>query len=185
VVGERPYKEIPQSRFHRGNSSNHYALTIRLAKARIYSLGQPAKPLRKDDDLLAEALLPHLDPAYNFARYLARNEHHAADVVQEAFLRARRYGVCFTGQNPRTRLFIIVRNTFFSMRKRNIPAETAVQFDEGDEGERADLAEPEVQMRNSADARIVTEALDELSVEFARLLSFANSKTYPIRRLRE
>ena len=39
---------------------------------------------------------------------------------------ALRYGDSFTGQNPRAWLFAIVRNTWFSMRKGNIPAETAV-----------------------------------------------------------
>jgi RNA polymerase sigma-70 factor (ECF subfamily) len=127
------------------------------------------KPPRKDDDPLAEALLPHLDAAYNFARYLARNDHDAADVVQEAFLRAIRYSDSFTGQNPRAWLFAIVRNTFFSMRKGNIPAESAVQFDEGLHGE-GEQPGPEAEMLKSADARIVTEALDELSVEYREVI---------------
>jgi RNA polymerase sigma factor (sigma-70 family) len=127
------------------------------------------KPPRKDDDPLAEALLPHLDAAYNFARYLSRNDSDAADVVQEAFLRALRYSDSFTGQNPRAWLFAIVRNTFFSMRKGNIPADTAVPFDEElhREGEQPG---PEAQMLKSADARIVTEALDELSVEYREVI---------------
>jgi len=127
------------------------------------------KPPRKDDNLLAEALLPHLDAAYNFARYLARNDHDAADAVQEAFLRALRYGESFTGQNPRAWLFAIVRNTFFSMRKGNIPAESAVQFDEGLHAE-GEQPGPEAQMLKSADARMVTEALDELSVEYREVI---------------
>jgi RNA polymerase sigma-70 factor (ECF subfamily) len=144
--------------------------------ARIYSFGQPVKPPPKDnpkdspkDDRIAEAVLPHLDAAYNFARWLSRNDHDAEDVVQEAFLRALRYGDSFTGQNPRAWLFTIVRNTFFSMRKGNIPADTAVQFDEElhREGEAPD---PESRMVKSADARIVTEALEELSVEYREVI---------------
>ena len=38
-----------------------------------------------------QALLPHLDAAFNLARWLTRNDHDAQDVVQEAFLRAFRY----------------------------------------------------------------------------------------------
>ena len=59
-----------------------------------------------------------------------RNDHDADDIAQEAVLRALRYGDSFSGQNPRAWLLAIVRNTFFSMRKGNIPAETAVPFDE-------------------------------------------------------
>jgi len=126
------------------------------------------KPSSKDDGL-AEALLPHLDAAYNFARYLARNDADAADVVQEAYLRAMRYGDSFTGQNPRAWLFAIVRNTFFSMRKGNIPAETAVPFDE--ELHREDEQPgPEAAMLKRADMRVVNEALEELSVEYREVI---------------
>jgi RNA polymerase sigma factor (sigma-70 family) len=139
-----------------------------MTKARIYSLGPPVKPPRKDDPI-SEALLPHLDAAYNFARYLARNDHDAADVVQEAFLRALRYADSFSGQNPRAWLFAIVRNTFFSMRKGNIPAESAVPFDEEAHAE-GEAPDPESQMLKSADAQIVNEALEELSVEFREII---------------
>jgi len=129
------------------------------------------KPPPKDDPI-AEAVLPHLDAAYNFARYLARNDHDAEDVVQEAFLRAIRYGDSFTGQNPRAWLFAIVRNTYFSMRKGNMPAETAVPFKEElhREGEHSESAGPEAAMLKSADTRIVNEALEELSVEYREVI---------------
>jgi DNA-directed RNA polymerase specialized sigma24 family protein len=35
-----------------------------------------------------EILLPHLNAAYNLARWLTKNEHDAEDVVQESYLRA-------------------------------------------------------------------------------------------------
>ena len=121
------------------------------------------------NDPLTEALLPHLDAAYNFARYLSRNDDDAADVVQEAFLRALRYSESFTGANPRAWLFAIVRNTFFSMRKGNIPTETAVPFDEElhREGEQPG---PETEMLKSADTRVVNQALEELSLEYREVI---------------
>ena len=42
-------------------------------------------------------VLPHLDAAYNLARWLVRDEHAAEDVVQEAYLRALRYFDAFRG----------------------------------------------------------------------------------------
>ncbi len=121
------------------------------------------------DDLIAEALLPHLDAAYNFARYLARNDADAADVVQEAYLRAMRYSDSFSGQNPRAWLFAIVRNTFFSMRKGNIPAETAVPFDE-DLHREDEQPGPEATMLKRADARVVNDALAQLSLEYREVI---------------
>jgi len=38
-----------------------------------------------------QAVLPHLDAAYNLARWLTRNDPDAQDVTQEAFLRAFRF----------------------------------------------------------------------------------------------
>ena len=139
-----------------------------MAKARIYSFGQPAKPA-PNNDRIAEVVLPHLDAAYNFARWLCRNDHDADDIAQEAVLRALRYGDSFSGQNPRALLLAIVRNTFFSMRKGNIPAETAVPFDEEMHQEQ-EQPSPEAQMIRSADSRVVTEALEELAVEFREVI---------------
>ena len=57
-------------------------------------------------------VLPHLNAAYNLARWLTRNDQDAEDVVQEAYLRAFRYFEGFRGGNARAWLLKIVRNTF-------------------------------------------------------------------------
>jgi RNA polymerase sigma factor (sigma-70 family) len=59
-----------------------------------------------------EAVLPHLDAAYNFARYLTRDPVAAEDIVQEAFLRAFRAFPTYRGGAPKAWLFAIVRNGF-------------------------------------------------------------------------
>ena len=56
-------------------------------------------------------MLPHLDAAYNLARWLMRDPAAAEDVVQEAMLRALTYFASFKGVNPRAWLLQIVRNT--------------------------------------------------------------------------
>jgi len=59
-----------------------------------------------------EVILPHLDGAYNLARYLARDPVAAEDIVQDAFLRAFRAFPTWRGGEPKPWLFAIVRNCF-------------------------------------------------------------------------
>ncbi len=63
--------------------------------------------------------LPHLDAAYNLARWLARNPADAEDVAQEAYLRAYRYFDAFQGGNFRVWLLTIVRNSFTTWAREN------------------------------------------------------------------
>jgi len=66
-----------------------------------------------------EALvLPHLDAAYNLARWLTRDQDDARDAVQEATLRAFRFFTTFRGGDPRPWFLRIVRNAVFSSRER-------------------------------------------------------------------
>ena len=57
-----------------------------------------------------DVIIPHLDAAYNFARFLSRDAEAAQDIVQEAFLRAYRNFETYRGGDPRSWLFAIVRN---------------------------------------------------------------------------
>jgi len=57
-----------------------------------------------------QLILPHLDGAYNLARYLTRDPHLSEDVVQDSVLRAFRSFGQFRGGSPRAWLFAIVRN---------------------------------------------------------------------------
>lgn len=55
-------------------------------------------------------VLPHLDSAYNVARWLVGDPTLAEDVVQDATIRALRYFASYRGGNPRAWLLRIVRN---------------------------------------------------------------------------
>src|ERR1700745_1877443 len=77
-----------------------------------------------------ELVLPHLDAAYNLARWLTRNTQDTEDVVQEACLRAFRFFDGFRGGNARTWLLTIVRNTCYSWLEKNRPQEQVTAFDE-------------------------------------------------------
>jgi RNA polymerase sigma-70 factor (ECF subfamily) len=65
-------------------------------------------------DDFERVMLPHLDAAYNLARWLVRNPAVAEDVVQEAFLRALKYFASFRGGSGRVWLLQIVRNVSYS-----------------------------------------------------------------------
>jgi len=64
-------------------------------------------------------VLPHLDDAYGFARWLTRDPVAAQDLAQEAMLRALRYFHSFRGGEVRPWLLRIVRNTWNDQRSRS------------------------------------------------------------------
>src|SRR5437899_8539795 len=74
-------------------------------------------------------MLPHLDAAYNLAKWLLRNEQDAQDVVQEAFLRAFKSFGGFHGSNGRAWLLTIVRNTSYTLLKKYRVADLTRPFE--------------------------------------------------------
>jgi len=75
-------------------------------------------------------VLPHLDAAYNLARWLLRDDHSAQDAVQEASLRAFRFFDHLRGENARPWFLGIVRNTCYTTLRRRHQAGEHVEFDE-------------------------------------------------------
>src|SRR5580704_17612463 len=90
------------------------------------SIGSPESRLR----LFEEVILPHLNAAYNLARWLTHNEHDAQDVVQEAYLRAFRFFDTYKGGDGKSWLLEVVRNTCFTFHRREQRNFTSVEFDE-------------------------------------------------------
>jgi RNA polymerase sigma factor (sigma-70 family) len=112
-----------------------------------------------------QAVLPHLDAAYNLARWLTRNDQDAEDVAQEACLRAFKYWRSFSGRDCRSWLLKIVRNTFYSwLRQRSVQP---VLTDDGDTDDTADnIPDPERALIQNADRDMLRAALEDLAVEF-------------------
>jgi RNA polymerase sigma-70 factor (ECF subfamily) len=71
--------------------------------------------------------MPHLDAAFNLARWLTGNTADAEDVAQDAYVRAFRYFDTFHGDNFRVWLLTIVRNTFLTWIKDNHAARQIFQ----------------------------------------------------------
>lgn len=86
------------------------------------------------------AALPHLDAAYNLARWLLRDDHNAQDAVQEAYLRAFRFFDGFRGGDARPWLLGIVRNTCYTWLKDKGQLGEQVEFDEERDSDTSDSA---------------------------------------------
>jgi RNA polymerase sigma factor (sigma-70 family) len=128
--------------------------------------------LQKQNKLASfeEAVLPHLDAAYNLARWLTRNDADAEDVVQEAYLRAFRFFGGFHGADGRSWLLAIVRNTCYTWMQHNRSPELSLPLDdESHEIESKDL-NPEALLIQRANRLMVRQALEELPVEFREVL---------------
>ena len=113
-----------------------------------------------------QALLPHLDAAFNLARWLTRNQQDAEDVVQEAYLRALTFFDSFHGEDGRGWLLTIVRNTCYTWLRKNRPAWLEEGFDEGRLEAESGAPDPEALRIANAGRERVHQALSELPAEY-------------------
>ena len=116
-------------------------------------------------------VMPHLDAAYNLARWLTRNVDDAEDVVQEACLRALKYLDSLKGDSPRAWFLTIVRHAFYDWCRRNRPAEIAP--DDGtaiDSAVDPDALSPEQAFMRDAEARTLAQAIAALPVAYREVL---------------
>jgi len=112
-------------------------------------------------------MLPHLDAAYNLARWLTRNSDETEDIVQESFIKAFRHFNTFRGENSRSWLLAIVRNNCYDWlkaQKRHSEIRMAIHAQELD----APTLQhnPEISFFNDVNRAIIDKALAELPVEF-------------------
>jgi RNA polymerase sigma-70 factor (ECF subfamily) len=95
-------------------------------------------------ELFEQTIVPHLNSAYNLARWLT-NRDDAEDLVQEACLRAFRFFDSFNGQDGRAWLLAVVRNTCLTFLGRKSGGRLSlVEFNEqvhGTSGERQNAEE--------------------------------------------
>jgi len=117
-----------------------------------------------------QVVMPHLDAAYNLARWLVRNVHDAEDIVQEAYLRAFRYFGGYQGGDSRAWVLKIVRNTSYSFLEKNRPADLGVEFDEKIHPAETTQPDAETMLLKSVESRMLREALEELPVNFREIL---------------
>jgi RNA polymerase sigma factor (sigma-70 family) len=117
-----------------------------------------------------EVVLPHLDAAFNYARWLTRNDADAQAVVQDAYVRALRFFSSLRGDDARVWLLTIVRNTWFGRFSRHGGSERLVVFDELKDNRFDQRFDPEALMIQRQAAHTVRRAIEELPVEFREVI---------------
>ena len=115
-----------------------------------------------------ECVLPHLDAAFNLARWLLRSREDAEDVTQEAMLRAYRFFSGYRVGDARAWLLQIVRNCCYTWLQKNRAGEEITDTmeetipDEGDSPETLAIA--------SLDRERLASALESLPAHFREIL---------------
>src|ERR1051325_5231679 len=145
-VGEaaRPRRLFP------GINRRHHGSTKRLMASRAFE----------------DTVLPHLDAAFNYARWLTRDEAEAEDVVQDACVRAMRFFSSLRDDDARAWFFTIVRNTWHSRRGRRASVMEAAQVNKAPDDQPDTALDPEAQLLQQHTVTRVRAALDALPMDF-------------------
>jgi RNA polymerase sigma-70 factor (ECF subfamily) len=120
--------------------------------------------------LFEELILPHLDAAYNLARWLTGNDQDAQDVVQESYLRAFRFFEGYRGGDGKAWLLTIVRNTCRTWQLRQNREKVAVPFDEISHGGNGLAPDQEQSMVERERAAVLRTCIGTLPMDFRETL---------------
>ncbi len=141
-----------------------------------------------------EMTLPHLNAAYNLARWLTHSDQDAQDIVQEAYLRAFKFFDGFRGEEARAWLLAIVRNTAYTWLRQNRESVSHVPFDEefGDLNEVSSATlfhqpdnNPAAILARNDDKRLLDQALAQLPVEFREVLVLRELENFSYKEISE
>jgi len=117
-----------------------------------------------------EVVLPHLDAAFNYARWLTKNDADAEDVVQDAYVRALRFFSSLRGEDARAWLFTIVRNTWYGRFPRRAGSDVMTVSDEDADNQADASLDPEAQAIQQQTVDKVRRALETLPTDFREVL---------------
>jgi len=114
-----------------------------------------------------QAVLPHLDSAYNLARWLVPNGHDAEDLVQEACLRAVKSFDGFRGGgDARAWLLTTVRNSCYNCYSKAVCRSSPRLSTKKSTRRKSSRGVRRPRCFRVRDARLVGDALEELPPEF-------------------
>jgi RNA polymerase sigma factor (sigma-70 family) len=117
-----------------------------------------------------ETVLPHLDAAFNYARWLTKNDADAEDVVQDACVRAMRYFSSFRDDDARAWLFTIVRNAWYSRVSRRPRVTDTTPFGAASDEPPDGALDPEERLLQQHSVALVRAALERLPIDFREVM---------------
>ena len=126
--------------------------------------------MRMPSQRFDETILPHLNAAYNYARWLTRNDAEAEDVVQDACVRAMRFFDSFRGDDARSWLMAIVRNTWYTRVARHAPVTELNPMATPAHEPVDDALDPEALLLQQDAVERVRDGLDQLPVDFREVI---------------
>ena len=115
-------------------------------------------------------VLPHLDAAYTYARWLTRNDAEAEDVVQDACVRAMRFLPSLRDGDARPWLFAIVRNAWYSRAARRAGSSELLSYNSTRYDPPDSAPDPEARLLRQHTVGRVREALEQLPSDFREVL---------------
>ena len=117
-----------------------------------------------------EVVLPHLDAAFNYARWLTKNEADAEDVVQDAAMRAWRFFSSLRTDDARAWLLTIVRNTWYGRFPRRDASDHAIGVDQKSDDRPDHGLDPEALLMQQRTVDAVRAAIEQLPVDFREVI---------------
>jgi RNA polymerase sigma-70 factor, ECF subfamily len=134
-----------------------------------------------------ELAMPLLHSLYNFAHWLAHNQHDAEDLVQETYLKALRSFASFEpGTNLRLWMFKILKNTFLTSRSKNqqrmtIPLDSEVNL----WAQPATFDTPESLLIGHFEIDAIRNAIEQLPVIYREVILLADVENASYREIVE
>jgi len=117
-----------------------------------------------------EVVLPHLDAAFNYARWLTKSDADAEDVVQDAYVRALRFFPSLCSGDARSWLLTIVRNTWYGRFPRTRAANQTTVYDDLTHDRPDDGLDPEALVMQQQAVERVQRAVQELPADFREVI---------------
>ena len=118
-----------------------------------------------------DVVVPHLDAAFNYARWLTKNDADAEDVVQDATIRALRFFSSLRNDDARAWLLTIVRNTWYGRLAQQGHSQTVGMYDEMTDNRRDESLGPEALVLQQQTVEQVQRAVESLPVDFREVIA--------------